>query len=417
MGQQHDRVHSINHLWTPQIVWEAYGLTRRDGALGIDQKSFVDFGKDISVADLLDECKQGLYRAPAVRRAYIPKGTTEKRPLGIPTFTDKVLQRSILMLLEPLFEQIFYDCSYGFRPNRSAHMCVRSLRECMQKYRGGVVLDMDIRKYFDSIPKNVIREFVAQRVQDGVVNRMIGKWLNAGVMENGEVSYSDIGTPQGGVISPFLANIYLHHVLDDWFHKVVIKHLRGRAELFRYADDFVIVCERMDDAERILSALHKRMNKFGLSIHEDKSKLVDLRITARDKAPRSFDFLGFTFYWGKSRNKRPLVRVKTAKDRFARSCNRLWTLCRTIQHQPLEDQAKRLNRTLRGHYNYYGVSFNQRAVWTFRYNAHAYWRYWLDRRSQKRKMPWTKFSKVVLHYPLAQPIKMIPLWNQPAAKL
>jgi group II intron reverse transcriptase/maturase len=313
------------------------------------------------------------------------------------------MQRAIGMLLEPIYEPIFHDCSYGFRPGRSAHDCVKALREELRKMGDCFVLDIDIRKYFDSIPKAEIRKLVDQRVRDKVVTRMIGKWLNAGVMEKGTVSYSTLGTPQGGVISPILSNIYLHYVLDEWFHETVLKHIRGSARLFRFADDFVIVCKRNDDAKRILEAVGKRLSKYGLNIHPDKSRLVEFRRPSDAGQSGGFNFLGFTFYWGKSRNKRSVVRVKSAKERMARILHRLWELCSKMRHCPIVEQQTRLNRVLRGHYNYYNVSFNQRCVWSVRYWAYGIWRYWLNRRAQRRTMTWEKFKLLTRRYPLVYP--------------
>jgi len=238
---------------------------------------------------------------------------------------------------------------------------------------------------------------------------MINKWLHAGVMENGNVSYSDVGTPQGGVLSPFLANIYLHYVLDEWFHEIALKHINSQAKIFRFADDFVVVCKERGDAEKILKALHNRFQKFELEIHPAKSRLVDF-CKPKDGKSESFDFLGFTFYWGKSRNKKRLVRVKTTGERVSRTMHRLNMLCSKIRHWPIRDQQARLNRALRGHYNYYGVSFNQRGVWTIRYFCAQIWRKWLDRRSQKRHMPWVKFKRILNTHQLVYPTRTVELW-------
>lgn len=410
-ARKHPQVHGLNQHLNEEWLKEAFRRTRKDGAKGVDGKSSADFENNLegNIRELIDLCKSGKYRAPSARRAYIPKGNGECRPLGIPTFSDKVLQRAVLMLLEPIYEPMFYDCSYGFRPKRSAHGCLRDLRSCLQEFQGGFVLDMDISKYFDSIPRKTLRDIVGQRVGDGVIVRMVNKWLHAGVMENGNVSFSDVGTPQGGVLSPFLANIYLHHVLDEWFHEVVLKHINSQAKLFRFADDFVVICKEKDDAERIFQAMHGRFQKFGLAIHPVKSRLTDFRRSSEGKGG-SFDFLGFTFYWGMSRNKKRLVRVKTAGDRFSRTMRRLNILCSEIRHWPIKDQQARLNRALRGHYNYYGVSFNQRGVWTIRYFCTRIWRKWLDRRSQKRHMKWAKFKRILETHQLVYPSRIVELW-------
>jgi RNA-directed DNA polymerase len=277
------------------IEWlrEAYRRTRKDGAVGVDGQTAVEYAAGDH------------YRAPPVRRVHIPKGDGSKtRPIGIPTFEDKVLQRAVAMVLEALYEQDFYDCSYGFRPGRSAHDALRALREPLMEMNGGWVLEADIEKFFDSVDRAQLQEILRRRVRDGVLHRLIGKWLNAGVTEEGRVYRPDAGTPQGGVISPLLANIYLHEVLDEWFARQVKSRLRGRAHLVRYADDFVIAFEREEDARRVMDVLPKRFGKYGLRLYPEKTQLVRFNrprhnAPTRDDAaePESFDLLGFTHYW------------------------------------------------------------------------------------------------------------------------
>jgi group II intron reverse transcriptase/maturase len=392
---------------------EAYCRTRKDGALGVDGVSGEDFSRQLkdNVEKLCQECKTGSYRAPPVRRVSIPKGDGTLRPLGIPTFSDKVLQRGIVMLLEPIFEMDFYDSSYGFRPGRSAHDCLRDLRVALTAMGGCFVVDVDIRKYFDTIPHNMLRDMIEQRIGDAVINRMISKWLNAGVMDNGGVSYSDVGSPQGGVISPLLANIYLHHVLDEWFHKVVKEHVTGSVHIFRYADDFVILTKTEADANRIMSALSNRLEKYGLKMNDKKSRIADLRNPGNGGRGDSFDFLGFTFHWGRDAEKQRTIRVKTAKSRVSRTISRIGDLCKKIRHFDIADQQKAINRRLNGHFNYYNVSYNQRGVWSIRFFTYRIWHYWLNRRDQKGRMPWPEFkAKVQNNYPLAQPRKPFVLW-------
>jgi RNA-directed DNA polymerase len=231
---------SLNHHLDLMWLHEAFWRTRRDGAAGVDGQTAADYEADVrgNLQRLLDRAQSGTYRAPPVRRVHIPKGTgTETRPIGIPTFEDKVLQRSVVMVLEAIYEQDFLDCSYGFRPGRSAHQALEALWQNVMAIGGGWILDVDIRKFFDTLDHAHLRELLAQRVQDGVLQRLIGKWLNAGVLEDGEITFPEQGTPQGGVVSPLLANVYLHYVLDVWFERDVKPCLRGRAFLIRYADD------------------------------------------------------------------------------------------------------------------------------------------------------------------------------------
>lgn len=412
VARKYDIVKSVNHHITRAWLREAFKKTRKDGAKGIDGKGAEAFEVDLdrNLDELVSECKSGKYRAPAVRRAYIPKGKNEHRGLGIPTFSDKVLQRGVAMILEPIYETVFYDCSYGFRPGKSAHDCVRDIRQGIHEFSGCYVLDVDISKYFDMIPHSKLREVLGLKVQDGVINRMIAKWLKAGVMENGNVSFSDTGTPQGGVISPLISNVYLHHVLDEWFHQTVKAHSTGRVKLFRYADDFIVLCSSKNDVERIMSALVNRFCRYGLELNSSKSKVVNFSRPRKGEPGETFDFLGFTFHWGRNGKGTSVVRVKTEKSRFSRSLKRFNELCRRMQHWDIRDQVARLNRSLVGTFNYYGVAFNQRGVFSLRYYVIGIWRYWLSRRSQKRKMPWWKFKQLRKTIKIAYPKRMVPLW-------
>src|SRR5258706_6667873 len=265
---------TLAHHVDVDFLREAHRRTRKDGAVGVDGRTAEDFAKDLekNLESLEDGLKSGRYRAPPVRRVHIPKGEGKTRPLGIPTFEDKVLQRGVAMLLEAVYEQDFHDCSYGFRPGRSAHDALDVIWKGAMGMRGGWVLDADIQSFFDSIDHGKLREILDKRVKDGVVRRAIDKWLAAGVLEAGSISYSNEGTPQGGVISPLLANIFLHEVLDEWWVKDVMPRLRGRAQLVRYADDFVIIFEREDDALRVMDVLPKRFGKYGLTLHPEKTR-------------------------------------------------------------------------------------------------------------------------------------------------
>ena len=258
----------------------AHARTRKDGAAGVDGVTGEDYEVDLTVnlQNLLDRAKSGTYRAPSVRRVHIPKGNgTQTRPLGIPTFEDKILQRAVAMALEPVYEQDFLPCSYGFRPGRSAHQAVETLREGLRTMGGGFVIDLDIRSYFDTVDKGQLQRLLAQRVRDGVIRRRVGKWLNAGVLEEGRTTYPGRGVPQGGVISPLLSNLYLHEVLDTWFHERVIPCMRGRAFIVRYADDAVLAFSDKTDAERVFRTLPKRFAKYGLTLHPDKTEAFDHR--------------------------------------------------------------------------------------------------------------------------------------------
>ncbi len=343
---------SLNHHLDLDWMLEAYDRTRKDGAPGVDGQTDSDYGLTLpeNLESLLDRAKSGTYFAPPVRRVHIPKGTgNETRPLGIPTLEDKILQRAVVMALEPIYEQDFLDCSYGFRPGRSAHMVLEAIRNQTMDMGGCWLLDVDIRKFFDTLDHAHLRALLRQRVHDGVLLRLIDKWLKAGVFEDGNVSYPEAGTPQGGVISPLLSNVYLHYVLDVWFEQVVKPRLKGRAFLVRYADDFVMGFACEEDARRVLDVLPKRFGKYGLTIHPEKTHLVPFVRPSRyprrpglaaETQPGSFDFLGFTHYWSRSKKGNWVVKRKTAGSRFHRAVKRIGEWFRLNRHLPLMEQTR-----------------------------------------------------------------------------
>ncbi|WP_394841431.1 group II intron reverse transcriptase/maturase [Pendulispora brunnea] len=394
------------------VEWlnEAYRRTRKDGATGIDGVSAEQYEEKLqeNLQNLLEGVKSGMYRAPSVRRVHIPKGDgSQTRPIGIPTFEDKVLQRAIMMVLEPVYEKMFHDFSYGFRPGRSAHQACDAVWSGTMRMKGGWVLEADIEGFFNTIDHGKLREILSQRIRDGVILRLIGKWLNAGVLEGMKLSRPETGTPQGGVISPLLANIYLHEVLDEWFVREVQPRLASRAMLVRYADDFVIVFEQKEDAERVLDVLPKRFEKYGLTLHPEKTRLVRFtRPSAEggsDDGPGTFDLLGFTHYWGLSRKGKWVVKRRTAKDRFTRAVRRISEWCRRHMHKPVTTQRQALCKKLCGHYAYYGVTSNFKAVARFKFVVQIVWRRWLSRRSQKGHVTWNRMNELLKRFPLPSP--------------
>lgn len=340
---------------------------------------------------------------------YIPKGDgtdpTQTRPIGIPSFGDKVLQRAVAMMLEAIFEQDFLDCSYGFRPGRSAHQALEAVRDATMPVGGGLVLEVDVRKFFDTLDRKHLLRIVRRRVRDGVLLRILGKWLNAGVMERGSVTHYALGTPQGGVVSPILANIYLHEVVDEWFHKQVLPRLKGRARLVRYADDLLMVFSRIDDAKRVFDVLPKRFGKYGLALHPDKTRLVNFRRRDRGNSagPGTFDFLGFTHYWSVSRNRKWIVKQRTARDRISRALRRVRTWCRDNRHLPVRAQQQSLARKLHGHYAYFGISSNYDSIHRFYRETRHIWRKWLSRRSNAGYIPWSRMLALLERFPLPRP--------------
>lgn len=292
---------TLAHHIDMALLRDAYSITRKDGSPGVDGVVAEEYEQELekNLQRLLDQFKSGTYKAPPVRRAYIPKADGGQRPLGIPTFEDKILQRAVTTIVEAVYEQDFLPTSYGYRPRIGALHALRDLRQELMAIGGGWVLEADIRSFFDKMVHGHLRRFLDQRVRDGVIRRMIDKWLKAGVMEEGRIHFPEDGSPQGGVISPLLANIYMHEVLDVWFETIVKPRLRGRARLIRYADDFVICFEREDDARRVAEVLPKRFAKYGLTLHPDKTRLFQFhKPDGSDKEnPPTFGFLGFTHYW------------------------------------------------------------------------------------------------------------------------
>ncbi|MFH1437365.1 MAG: group II intron reverse transcriptase/maturase [Pseudomonadota bacterium] len=393
---------SLNHYMDMEWMREAYRRVRKDSAPGYDNLTVEEYGENLqeNLSSLLEKAKSGRYVAPPVRRVYIPKGagTKETRPIGVPTTEDKVLQRAVLMLLEPIYEQEFHDFSFGFRPKRSAHQALDYLWHRVMANRITWILDVDIRKFFDTLDKAKLREMFRRRVCDGVITRLIGKWLKAGVLEAGGIWYPEHGTPQGGVISPLLSNIYLHEVLDRWFAEMVKQRLKGRSFMARFADDCAMGFEYREDADRVLKVLPQRLGKYGLSLHPEKTRIVPFARPYRDTTggkggPGTFDFLGFTHYWGKSHRGSWILKRKTAQDRFSRGLKRMREWCRLNRHMSMAEQHKTLCRKLEGHYAYYGITGNGPWLERFRERVKKIWHFWLNRRSRRRDdMSWERFA-------------------------
>lgn len=401
--------HHIDLRW----LQEAHRRTRKDGATGVDNQTAQDYEKNLeeNLRSLLERAKSGNYVAPPVRRTYIPKGTsrTEMRPIGVPTFEDKVLQRAVVMVLEPLYEQEFLNCSYGFRPGRSAHGASDALWKQTMDIGGGWIIDLDVRKFFDTLSHKHLREILKRRVSDGVLLRLIGKWLNAGVWEKGAVSYPEQGSPQGGVVSPMLSNVYLHEVLDEWFEEAVKPRLKGKAFVVRYADDAVLGFEYEEDARRVMEVLPKRFARYGLTIHPEKTRVVRFQRPDRGnledhERPKreTFNFLGFTHSWKRSRKGTWVMARTTERGRFARALKKVSDWCRRYRHAPIEEQQAQLQRKLTGHYSYYGITGNYNMLANFRLQVIRVWKKWLSRRSNNGWVSWEKLRLLLERFPLAR---------------
>ena len=377
---------SLAHNIDLQWLEEAYRLVRKDGSAGIDDVTGKQYAENLreNLQNLLDRLQSGTYKAPSVKRGYIPKGNGEPRPIGIPTFEDKIAQRAVVMLLEPIYEHDFYDSSFGFRPKRSAHQALQAVWEATMAVSGGYVLEVDLRKFFDTLDHQHLREFVSIRVRDGVLRRLIGKWLKAGVMEDGALSFSDSGTPQGGVISPLLANIYLHYVLDTWFEQDVKPVMRGKCRLIRYADDFVIMARYV--GSRITEWMGGLLEgRFGLVINRDKTKVGDVKRTGE-----TLDFLGYTFrydrdrtgrdhrYWNRIPSKKSMQK---ARDRVRELTSSRWGCL------PLSEVVCRLNQFLIGWRNYFSTGYPRSAFHTLNAYVQQRMTQFLRRLSQRPFRP------------------------------
>jgi len=400
---------TLVHLIDVDFLREAFRRVNKKSSPGIDGVTAGRYAENLAenLQDLYERLRNGQYRAMPVERVWLDKEDGRKRPIGKPVLEDKIVQRAVAMLLGAVYEQDFYDFSHGFREGHSPHQALHELREQCMEMNIGWIVDLDVCGFFDNLDRGKLREILEQRVNDGGIIRLIGKWLNAGVIEGEELIYPEKGTPQGSVISPVLANVFLHHVLDDWFEREVRPRMKGRVFLIRFADDAVIGCELESDARRIMAVLPKRFGRFGLVIHPRKTKLVRFsqpnKWEVTDKRNGAFDFLGFTHYWAKSRRGNWVVKRKTAKKRLRRAMRMFWQWCRQNRHLPINEQHEKLSQKLRGYYQYYAVRDNGRMLRKIYRHVERAWRYWLSRRSRKSKIPWKEFGKLGTAYPLPIP--------------
>jgi group II intron reverse transcriptase/maturase len=401
---------TLAHHIDVDFLREAYRRTNKSSSPGIDGVTAKQYAENLeeNLQVLHERLRNGCYKAPPVERVWLEKEGGKERPIGMPTFEDKIVQRAVTMLLEAIYEQDFYDFSHGFRPRRQPHRALKELRQWCVGMKIGWIVDADVSSFFDSIVRSWLQKCIQKRVNDGSVLRLIGKWLNAGVMDEGVWVHPETGTPQGGVISPILANIFLHHVLDDWFVKVVRHRMQGQCFLIRFADDFVIGCTLESDARRIMAVLPKRFGRFGLSIHPEKSKLISFGKPPREEnrghgGCGTFDFLGFTHYWARSRKGYWVIKRKTASKRQRRAQKALWEWCRRNRHESIPAQHHKLCQKLRGHFQYYYIRSNYRRLMAVREFVVKAWQYWLNRRHQGRSMPWKRFERLLEVLPLPLP--------------
>jgi len=408
--------HSLAHLIEVAALERAYDRLRNKAAVGVDGITKEAYGENLqaNLKDLHERMKARRYRHQPILRVRIPKGPGKTRPIGISTTEDKVVQGALREVMEAVYEQDFLECSYGFRPGRSAHDAVRALNRAADQGRVNWVLEADIQSFFDSLDRPMLKEMLQVRIADGSMHRLVGKCLHVGVLDGEEFTRPKEGTAQGSVLSPLLGNIYLHYALDVWFDREVKPRLRGKATLIRYADDFVIGFEQRHDAERVMEVLPKRMARYGLTLHPDKTRLIPFERPPREqqggKGPGTFDFLGFTWYWGRDRNGIWRVRCKTRRARLKRAIQAVDHWCRSHRHWKVPEQHAALCRRIRGHINYFGVNGNSRSLQSLRFHAERAWYKWLCRRSQRSRLNWDRFRDLLKDYPLPPARICVQIW-------
>jgi len=396
---------NLHQFIDEDLLHKCYRNLNKNSIPGVDGKYWYNYTSELNyrLPELLGEFKSGKYRAPNVRRVYIRKGKTGKRPLGIPTIEDKILQEGVRRVLTPIYENEFKAFSFGFRKEYSAHQAIDYMFKEVSFKGLHYIIDADIKNYFGSINHGLLREFLNRRVKDGVIRKMIDKWLKAGILEGKQVFYPEEGTPQGGIISPLLSNIYLHYVLDVWFSEEIQPLLSGRSFIVRYADDFVLGFEKATDTERVMKVLPKRFERFKLELHPDKTKIVNLN-SKRGEGDRSFDFLGFTHYLGKTRKGNYVLKRKTSSKKLRIALDNTHKWLKKNRHRKIKELISELNVKLRGHYNYYGITFNSKGIASYHEQVKRKLIMWLNRRGGKPVWTWARFSKLInLWYPLLNP--------------
>jgi group II intron reverse transcriptase/maturase len=415
--QPEGQFRSLAHYLDVGCLRRAFERLKGKAAPGVDGVSKEQYGKALEqkLQRLHRKLKAQQYRHRPIRRGYVPKDDGGKRPIGISIIEDKVVQGALCEVLGAIYEQDFLTCSYGFRPKRSAHDAIRALDGAIYGGIARYILEADIQSFFDSIDRKKLLELLRIRVTDRSFLRLVSKCLHAGVLEGADFYRAEEGTPQGSVISPMLGNVYLHYVLDQWFEREIKPRLRGKALLVRYADDFVIGFEREDDARRVLAVLGKRLARFGLKLHPGKTRLLPFGPPPREqkggKGPATFDFLGFTLYWVRSRRGRWVPRCKTRRARLRRAMQRVSHWCRRQRHQPVKVQHASLKRRLTGHYNYFGVNGNLRSLRLLQRHAERVWFKWLNRRSQRASLNWERFKDLMRDFPIPTPRITVNLWG------
>jgi len=399
-------IHHINHETLKECHLEISGSK----ASGVDQvtKQAYEENLEANIADLIGRMKRQAYKPQPVRRVYIPKeGSNKRRPLGIPSYEDKLVQKGLARILNTIYEQDFLDCSFGFRPGRGCHDALKVLNHIIERKKVNYIVDADIRGFFDHVDHEWMMKFLELRIADPNLLRLIKRFLKAGVMEAGIVYDTPKGTPQGGIVSPILANIYLHYVLDLWFEKVVKKRCQGEAYLVRYADDFVCCFQNKSDAEWFYANLRERLNKFNLEVAEEKTRIIAFgRFADKEskkqgrKKPDTFDLLGFTHYCSKSKKGWFRVKRKTSQKKYRSSLLKCKTWLRKHLISPTDYVIEMLQIKLQGYYRYYGITDNSTALRSFCDKVRRMLFKWFNRRSQRKSMNWDKYVRFLNKHPL-----------------
>ena len=410
------RFHSLAHLMDAEALRRAYHRQRPDAAAGIDGVTKESYGRDLeaNLQALHDKLRSKRWRHQPIQRVYIPKDKGKTRPIGISCFEDKIVQDVLREVLSAIYEQGFRDCSYGFRPGRSAHDALRALNRVVMEGEANWILEADIASYFDSIDHQKLSDMISERVPDGSIKRLVGKCLHVGVLDGADLTTPKEGTAQGSALSPLLGNLYLHHVLDQWFEDDIVPCLHGKAEVIRYCDDFVIGFQLQEDAERVMVVLGKRLAKYGLSLQPEKTRLIPFerppRAQVKGKGPGSFDFLGFRWFWRRARTGTWVLASKTRPVRLAKSIRALSMWCKQFRHKPIPEQHAAIRSRVQGHLNYFGVSGNGRSVARFVTEARKVWYKWLSRRGQRRPITWARYLRLLEMYPLPKPRIGVSIW-------
>jgi group II intron reverse transcriptase/maturase len=394
----------LHHVYSVGRLRYAYYALKREAVPGVDGETWRHYGERLeeNLNGLSERLERGAYRAKPVRRAYIKKADGRQRPLGVPALEDKIVQRAVVEVLNAIYEQDFLGFSYGYRPKRNPHQALNALAVAIQTRRVNWVLDADIRSFFDTLIHEWLVKFLEHRVADRRVIRLVQKWLSAGVLEDGQRTESEVGTVQGGSVSPLLANIYLHYVFDLWVQWWRKKQARGEVVVVRFADDFVVGFEHRHEAEQFLVALKQRFARFGLELHPEKTRLIEFgrfaatnRERRKEGKPETFNFLGFMHCCSKTRTGRFTVRRQTMRKRMQAKLQAIRIELRQRMHEPIPEQGKYLRSVVRGHIQYYGVPFNSSALFAFRQAVGRLWWQVLCRRSQRRNLPWEKMTRYI----------------------